>query len=318
MRQTLSNVSLTVNPNLTTEECSVPYSSASKTEHTFTQNPGVSFPLKQRREKPSIYRKLFASPCHVQDDQSVNEERMLNRGNTYTTSSSLTYANATKNFPDEYRDRLPVGTSLFNSPSRKENAMERRRFPLEANVDFSSSVNSRNPNLNIVQDENGIENTARNVLKGTPVDEKSSGTSSLVHSTVNKKEAIEYSSLLATASASLNSKLRKKAESAFKRIQSSSINPSSTNCSTLINERKILVPTPIKPVIGNNKLFCHRQIVHEAFVKSRNNAQEVLLDAEVSLYTRNIDYLRKDESEPRLINPLAKVFSEGDERVSEP
>ena len=93
---------------------------------------------------------------------------------------------------------------------------------------------------------------------------------------------------------------------------------------------EIVVPTPRRPVISNirpNKVNLnntigsefisrHRQIMLDALEKNRQYAQEILLDAEVSLYARNIEDLRNSELKHRLENPLAKLFNEGDDMVS--
>ena len=147
-----------------------------------------------------------------------------------------------------------------------------------------------------------------------------------------------YTSLVAAATASFRRK-GFETRSAFHRTlpryvqgtkPSSSTNPRhhqpSTNpCIPGNREQNILVPTPIKPVVARNDILSHessrfisrhRQIMSDALRKSRDYAQEVLLDAEVSLYTRNIESSRKYDDCPRLPSPVAKVCNEGDEMVS--
>ncbi len=174
--------------------------------------------------------------------------------------------------------------------------------------------------------------STRTTING--LENSTSGSLSIAEPTITRKEGAKYTSLVAAASASLNSKLRRKAfetKSAFKRTLPVSIDTIKTaspmNLCTPTNERKILVPTPLKPVVARNDFLSHemasggfisrhRQTMRDALVKSRDHAKEVLLDAEVSLYARNIEYLRKYDDYPRLVNPLAKRFNEGDERVS--
>ena len=147
------------------------------------------------------------------------------------------------------------------------------------------------------------------------------------------KDCAAYTSLVAAATASLKSKLKKRGyetKSAFHTLPHNvegSRPLSGRNPCISRNEQKILIPTPMKPVVAQNRnrshemaplaggfISRHRQIMHDALIKSRDHAQEVLLDAEVSLYARNIEYLRKYDRFPRLTNPLAKIFNEGDER----
>lgn len=435
MRQTLSNVALTEHTSHPREQHSLLCPSVSKTE-TDIRYSEVSIPLEQRREKPSLYRKLFASPCNVQSKQPMIETKVLNPGYLHTATSSS--VNVPRRYPYESSDvikqdypakpaaihmpgpgsfsRLPIDSPLYSLPTGRRYTKERHKIPLGKSVTFSPSVAGRNPECNLVQ-ERGNESVSKigtstlqgletstsintwivepavkgndgsefidtGVVEGTftrstlqgfesvtsrstwvakPAFMKKDDTQHInagvfkgisTHSTLNgsknstsdslsvaeptikEKQDNDYTSLVAAASASLNSKLRRKAyetRSAFKRtlpVNAETINPpSATNPSTPTNERKILVPTPIKPVVARNDLLSqemapdgfisrHRQIMRDALMKSRDHAQEVLLDAEVSLYARNIEYLRKYDDYPRLINPLAKLFNDGDERVS--
>ena len=161
------------------------------------------------------------------------------------------------------------------------------------------------------------------------------GSPGIVESAFKEKESANNLSLVAAASASLNSKLKQKAletRSGFRmcapNVQTTE-HPTAANSYTQSNEKRILVPTPVKPVVRRGELLDqetgssqfisrHRQIMRDAMLKSRDHAHELLLDAEVSLYARNIDYVRKYDVGLRLVNPVAKLMSEGDEMVSVP
>ena len=415
MRQTLSDTTLTEKTNPSGENPFLSYpASASKIETEI-----VSIPLQQRRQKPSIYRKLFASPCNVQTGPEITD-RNVPQYSHIAAPSNVKRLHGT--YPKEVGSesvgfsRLPIDIPTHSLPTETNYTAERRTgIPLEKRVPFSPFVSGENPECNIGQahgrqntseigasfvsngkemstclneqylkafksvnncfenPENdafkhddsalngkfdrkpiqGIQNLSsgntcvagpafttkyssiqRNALQGFGC--PTLGSLGILASPGSKaKENADYLSLVTAANASLSAKLKKRGlgtGSTFRRMDASSVQTTkhSTNSYTSNNEQKILVPTPIKPVVSRDELLYqqtgssqfisrHRQIMRDAMVKSQEHAHDVLLDAEVSLYARNIDYLRKyGDLGLRLVNPLAKLMSEGDDMVSVP
>lgn len=331
MRQTLTNLALNEHTNLPSEDHSLLNPSADKSDAAWIQRPNISIPLKQQRDKSSIYRKLFASPSteDLPNDDTTTEPNDWNPSYLCTATSSRFDVSVPRNLSEvdyllakeEYEakpvsvnmpgsrelGRLQGNSPLYGLPKEGQSERSSKRFRIAKGVTFSPSVfsNSRNALLH----DRGLQKGEKHV------------------------------SLVAAASSSLNSKLRTKVfetDSAFKKIKPpnaakmlkhSSI--SVTNSCTPVNERKVVVPIPKRLVVAAHDgvpqgavsfqfISRHRQIMREALVKSKDHAQEILLDAEVSLYARNIDLLWKSDysHDPRLVNPLAKLFNEGDERVS--
>lgn len=415
VRQTLSDVTLTEQTNPSEENPFLPYStSASKTETVI-----ASIPLQQRRQKPSIYRKLFASPCNTQKGHEMTGRNVLISQYSHTAVSSN--EKPLGSYPKKLESaqipkslgfsRLPIDSSCLPINFTAEG---RAGISVERSAPFSPFVTGENPECNIGQthcmqntpeigtstvfsdkemstclkeknlktstsinncftepENNGFQpsdgsvvrrkfdrmtlqgiqnpssdNTSmagpafmtkysriqRNALKDCG--SGSLGSLGILGSAAHKeKENADYLSLVTAANVSLNAKLKRNAAetgSAFRRMDASSVQTTkpSTNSSTSSIEQKILVPTPMKPMVHRDELLYqqtgssqfisrHRQIMRDAMMKSQEHAHDVLLDAEVSLYARNIDYLRKyDDLGLRLVNPLAKLMSEGDDMVS--
>lgn len=319
--------------------------SAGKNETDLQRNPNISIPIKQRRDKPSIYRKLFASPANIQKEEPIIETNFLVNVPTSLPFSNgdlaeQRYQRKTVDCPshslrkknprisEEYSN--PRGKLDAFSPSIDENQEHRSRGTESIGDEKLISIRST-----IYGPENasgggvwipysaGTGKSAR-FTNSNAYETSTRSLQSLENSTIGSASKLsgmgdfKHLSLVAAASASLDSKLRRKAlenDSAFTRIKAFHVksikNPP-------IHEQNILIPAPVRLAVDENEGFVsrHRQIMHEALVKSRDHAQLVLLDAEVSMYTRNIDYLRKYEHDQRFLNPLAKVFNEGDEKVS--
>ena len=396
MRQTLVQVALDGNINQLRVQYSVPYPSSSNenttepryfpsasTTHTTesinypstskrvtaesSQGSNVSIPLQQRREKPSIYRKLFSSPSssHSQNRQAIVAPNASNPRYLHFSDSSTLYA---RSFPivsadqveQEYNTksaasfRVPEPGGLCRAPNssplcslpeerRNEYTSEEYGIPLANEVPFSPLVN-RHTERSLIK-EHGFQSSSKTSafnsgvrvmpVRSTPSRfENASGRHWFGESATQKKEHTQHINLVSTASASVNSKLKREVfetESAFRRLQPSRTgitkhaSSSFTSSCTPVSEQNVLVPTPLRPVVAGNDVIHgtapsdfisrHRQIMREALVKSRDHAEEILLDAEVSLYARNIICSRIYDSDPRLVNPLAKLFNEGDDRV---
>ena len=406
MRQTLSVVALIDHTNHPEEQHSVP--SAIKPESEIIRNPNVSIPLQQSREKPSIYRRLFTSPSHVQSKQPMTEENIFTPGYLRTANATKNLTSNPSNMVEQSCNikpsaidmagssgpatcRLPVDNTLCSLQAGTGYTAEHHRFPncvsfspsvtvLNQHYDMQSASKIATSNIGVEEEISGNYSTFHDLqtfsggntwvsgpaIKGdnkvwvaksafvikdgdtnlhSHVSRGISTTKSLGNETgvslsvekppVAEKGCAPHTSLVAAATASLNSKLKKRgfeAKSAFHTFPHNmdGTKPlSARNPCISSNEQKILIPTPMKPVVARNHnrshemasiaggfISRHRQIMHDALVKSRDHAQEVLLDAEVSLYARNIEYIRKYDGFPRLTNPLAKIFNEGDEKVS--
>ena len=424
VRQTLSDIALTgqINP--------FPPNPACKTEAEI-----VSIPLQQRRQKPSIYRKLFASPCNVQGGQAMTDRNVLipqyshpaTSSNVNTPSLPCNSSEVKQGYPkkllstlmpesDDFPE-LPIDSTICSLASEENinNTGERRtRIPLGKGITFSPFVTGGTPECKIAVQKLGMQNRSKigtsDVCNGKEMSTRLSqqclktsasinnyfvkpGNGGVGHSdgtVVNgkfdrttlhglqtscggnpsvsgsafvtqnsrlrkndlqgfrgaalgslgnvecgfkEKESADDLSLVAAASASLNSKLKQALGTGSKfRMCAPSVHttehPTAANSYTQSNEKRILVPTPVKPVVRRGELLHqetgssqfisrHRQIMRDAMLKSRDHAHELLLDAEVSLYARR-DYVRKYDVGLRLVNPVAKLMSEGDEMVSVP
>ena len=408
VHQTLSNVALTDHTNHPEEQHSEP-SPIKEPEPDIIRNPNVSIPLQQSREKPSIYRRLFTSPSHVQSRQPMIEENVVTPGFLHTANVARNLTSNPSNIVEQSCDikpsaidmagssgliRLPVDHTLFSLQTETGYTTEHNKIPFGNCVSFSPSVTVLNrlydmqsaskittSNIGVEEEISGNYSTSHGLqtfsggstwvsgpaVKGdnkawvaksafvrkdggrNPNSDVSRGISarSTINSSGNKtggnlsvenppvaeKGCAPCTSLVAAATASLNSKLKKRGfetKSAFYPLLNNveGTKPlSARNPCISRNEEKILIPTPMKPAVarGHNRshemapiaggfISRHRQIMHDALIKSRDHAQEVLLDTEVSLYARNIEYLQKYDRFPRLTNPLAKIFNEGDER----
>ncbi|XP_046847138.1 uncharacterized protein LOC124440760 [Xenia sp. Carnegie-2017] len=165
-----------------------------------------------------------------------------------------------------------------------------------------------------------------NIVKGIPVTDARNGRNPpsfpgelIVSGNINKK----YDHL-AAANSSLTKKLKTAAlarqPSAFATVQNLYVQKVNQPAFIANNQQEILVPTPLRPKVGKNPfetghfMLRHREIMREALAKSRDHAQEVLLDSEVAMCVRNIELMRNQYcNDQRLLNPIARLFNEGDE-----
>ncbi|XP_028398616.1 uncharacterized protein LOC114522182 [Dendronephthya gigantea] len=358
VRETLSSVALNERSYLPSVNHSLPHPSSTE----LLRNPNISIPLQQRRDRPSIYRKLFASPANVQKREPIVEINL-----PINVPASLPFSSddvAEQRYHTEIASfcplepigfsRLAVDSPLQSSHGESQCISEGYGNPLKKFVPFQPSTDenlghrsgcTRNIGgeklISTCSTIHGPENAPGGgvwVADSASMEKRVEFTNNNAGGTISSRCALQslknsaigsasftkpsemrdfkHTSLVEAASASLDFKLKRKAlenESVFKRIQASRLesikNPPKS-------EQNILIPKPVRHVVAGDEGFVtrHRQIMHEALVKSRDHAQVLLLDAEVSMHTRSIGYLWKYEHDQRLVNPLAKVFNEGDER----
>lgn len=315
----------------------------------FSRNYNVhssrSYPLQVCREKTPVFRQLFASPScdaaledresRVQDCEAWRATKMTFTENILENlrdTSARHKENLFESEPMSYDG--PVPSHTFQEPNilKANNVLAPPSSSISSPSLFSRDVEqSYKPAYGV---SNRLPISALSAFNSSIYGQKS--TSSSFNQTIYGKRSDVPRIPLETANLKGHSGFSTQhvnGLSAFKTVRS--LNTTTNDEILGINvesERsgtKIIVPTPQRPVFGKtlsaDKLNSnetgpsgfftrHRQIMRDALVKSRDRAQEILLDAEVSLYARNFEYLQKYRvSNKRLENPVAKLFLEGDD-----
>ena len=319
-----------------------PYSSTCVTNNELGQNANLL-----SREKTPLFRQLFASPSsealgnretvdnyETWVETKTNFTKNIQKNPRETTSTCIAQKEPLEIKPTIYEfGSVPFGS--FQEHITLENAMSPPASSIPSFSSFSGDVKPHNRSNCLPV---SVLATKSSVYEEKPT----SDPSSLAQTIYRKGSDVPCTRLethIKSQSISEFSRQHVNELSAFNAVRSFktttkgilSINGDSVTSNRENSGTKILVPTPQRPVASKSlsgKLnsqeedisgffMRHYQIVRDAFVKSRDYAQEILLDAEVSLYARNIEHLQKHGVNQRLENPLAKLFIEGDDMVSD-